>query len=275
MLKRITIPAAAIMAVIGYPVHAQVITVPTTAASFPASAIPATAGTIDFWAKFTGYSGEIQPSGYSPHLVLYEHEPLVYAVAFTPNSGLGGTGLVGYAGSQFHAGSGGSTYEDVLGAGGTDTWHHYTLKWDQDGLADVPGQKVAVYLDGALNSTHWAQSSSGTFPALLSGTLNLIAGIATGEERIAIDEFKIFDGNNNLVLYNTLDSINDVTHSAIGLNGSFNGFGNPTFVPGILGNALEATPVYLLAPIPEPETYAMMLAGLGLIGFIARRRKIA
>lgn len=28
-----------------------------------------------------------------------------------------------------------------------------------------------------------------------------------------------------------------------------------------------------LAPVPEPETYAMMLAGLGLLGFTARRRK--
>jgi len=28
-----------------------------------------------------------------------------------------------------------------------------------------------------------------------------------------------------------------------------------------------------LAPIPEPETYALMLAGLGLVGFAARRRK--
>ena len=27
-----------------------------------------------------------------------------------------------------------------------------------------------------------------------------------------------------------------------------------------------------IAPIPEPETYAMMLAGLGLLGFSARRR---
>jgi hypothetical protein len=29
-----------------------------------------------------------------------------------------------------------------------------------------------------------------------------------------------------------------------------------------------------LAPVPEPETYGMMMAGLGLIGFIARRRKL-
>jgi hypothetical protein len=29
------------------------------------------------------------------------------------------------------------------------------------------------------------------------------------------------------------------------------------------------------APVPEPETYAMMLAGLGMMGFIARRRKVA
>ena len=29
----------------------------------------------------------------------------------------------------------------------------------------------------------------------------------------------------------------------------------------------------ILTPVPEPETYAMFMAGLGLMGFIARRRK--
>jgi hypothetical protein len=33
-----------------------------------------------------------------------------------------------------------------------------------------------------------------------------------------------------------------------------------------------ATPA---APVPEPETYAMLLAGLGVIGFTARRRQKA
>lgn len=31
--------------------------------------------------------------------------------------------------------------------------------------------------------------------------------------------------------------------------------------------------ISVAAPIPEPETYAMMLAGIGAIGFLARRRK--
>ena len=36
--------------------------------------------------------------------------------------------------------------------------------------------------------------------------------------------------------------------------------------------ALTDTP-RTLPPVPEPETYAMLLAGLGMLGFIARRRQ--
>jgi hypothetical protein len=31
----------------------------------------------------------------------------------------------------------------------------------------------------------------------------------------------------------------------------------------------------ITAAVPEPETYAMMMAGLGMIGFMARRRRAA
>jgi hypothetical protein len=30
-----------------------------------------------------------------------------------------------------------------------------------------------------------------------------------------------------------------------------------------------------VTPVPEPETYALLLAGLGVVGFMARRRKSA
>ena len=38
------------------------------------------------------------------------------------------------------------------------------------------------------------------------------------------------------------------------------------------GGAVMMSP---MAPVPEPETYGMMLAGLGVLGFLARRRKAA
>jgi len=42
--------------------------------------------------------------------------------------------------------------------------------------------------------------------------------------------------------------------------------------PGYTSGGATAT-FSALAPVPEPETYAMLLAGLGLMGAVARRRK--
>ena len=38
-------------------------------------------------------------------------------------------------------------------------------------------------------------------------------------------------------------------------------------------DAFEAANFSITAPVPEPETYALMLGGLGMLGLLARRRK--
>lgn len=48
------------------------------------------------------------------------------------------------------------------------------------------------------------------------------------------------------------------------------------FQPQVLGASIPVTyPVGESVAVPEPATYTLMLAGLGLLGFSVRRRKIS
>jgi hypothetical protein len=68
--------------------------------------------------------------------------------------------------------------------------------------------------------------------------------------------FAILNGQTNR--YGTFDYI-------LGFNDSYKGDADyDDFVVGVN---------FVAAPVPEPETYAMMLAGLGLLGLSVRRRK--
>ncbi|WP_199538830.1 MULTISPECIES: FxDxF family PEP-CTERM protein [unclassified Duganella] len=53
-----------------------------------------------------------------------------------------------------------------------------------------------------------------------------------------------------------------------------NNAGNSNSIPGFSNVGFyTGQRSYATTPVPEPETYGMLLAGLGLIGFIARRRR--
>jgi hypothetical protein len=76
-----------------------------------------------------------------------------------------------------------------------------------------------------------------------------------GSNQSPVLGFAIMDGRTT-EQYGSFDYI-------IGFNDSSNGDADyDDFVIGVN-----------FAPIPEPETYALMLAGLGIVGFAARRRK--
>jgi hypothetical protein len=73
-------------------------------------------------------------------------------------------------------------------------------------------------------------------------------------------------GNNSSTPNNTLDfnvNMAGITEASFVANAL--GF---TFTADLIGSG--STPVPF---VPEPETYALMLAGLGVVGFVARRRR--
>ncbi|MFZ5574895.1 MAG: FxDxF family PEP-CTERM protein [Pseudomonadota bacterium] len=114
--------------------------------------------------------------------------------------------------------------------------------------------------------------------------LSAVAGTAVSIElnlpsfpgaEFSISNFKIEfrDSLNNLIAQDTPTAPNDYTLDLNALLPAAMGYqfvvsGNVTgTLGGSYGGALAA------APVPEAETYAMMLAGLGLVGFMVSRRR--
>lgn len=106
------------------------------------------------------------------------------------------------------------------------------------------GKGGAVFLDGlpvALNTGEmwWAHSYVNT------------------NSVFEISQRALSAGNHTLTIY--------------GLEGCCDGGQQVQFAAN--GGAFESFTAQTLAPVPEPETYAMMLAGLGMIGALARRQR--
>lgn len=92
-----------------------------------------------------------------------------------------------------------------------------------------------------------------------------------------------FGGYNILGLTVTLQN---ASFAVVGTDASpdtgftFSGLAAGSYALNVLGYATGSTGGFYAggfiaetAPVPEPETYALMLAGLGLVGFVASRRR--
>ena len=227
------------------------ITIPITAASFPKELIDAKKGVIEFWAKLPGYSGSLSVGGADAHFFVLQDGISDWFMGFNANDGAGNGGLIGSVGRVCRCGTGlygGTwTYEKVFNGSKVQKWHHYKMVWRRNGIKGNEQQKVEIFVDGALNSTRWANLYEKIIDPPTAGTINLITTDNPPSEpndEIIMDELKIYNSKNELVLWNSLDSQYEIEHSNVGPNGSFNGGGNAHFVSGKAGNALAAVPVY-------------------------------
>lgn len=111
-------------------------------------------------------------------------------------------------------------------------------------------------------------------------TQSLIASISgTGSQAFSFQSFNLLDENKNLLQVGSV--INPATDPNIGGQVSF-GFlqsiQKGDYYLHIVGNSVGATAGYsgtislTAVPVPEPETYAMFLAGLGIAGLVSRKK---
>lgn len=83
----------------------------------------------------------------------------------------------------------------------------------------------------------------------------------------SITDFSGFIGNGQTGLFVSQYA------SGYGIDYYFPGQGNSPFpLTHVFSGSAELTYIFT-APVPEPETFSMLFAGLGLLGFVARRRK--
>ena len=163
-----------------------------------------------------------------------------------------------------NGGAGGS----VLDPGGDpDGAGPYTNKWDP--ISDKTAYLFTKFTNHTLTGYDWNGTTAEHKAD--STALQLAIWYLEGEISSTVNSsvYNLYTSNSRATGW-----VADAMQNATGWNGQvrvLNLLRESTPGSGVF-NTVAQDQLYL-APIPEPETYAMMLAGLGLIGFVAGRRR--
>jgi hypothetical protein len=107
----------------------------------------------------------------------------------------------------------------------------------------------------------------------LYGSASTLTLTIWGMNVIDIDDFavELWDGTHPFgsTFYTEFDGTNTTVRLGVLTTGQYH-----LDMFGVLGaNVGQYAVTLAAAPVPEPSTYALLLAGLGVVGFVARRRR--
>ena len=134
---------------------------------------------------------------------------------------------------------------------------------------------------GSAGVSHWY---SFTLPgASTTGSGTVLANRISNAYNVTFTAFSVYQSFDlwltSALVGSTTTTLPYVSGSALGLDLDFSGLTTPgNYRLNIDASRTNSTRAagyggtVSISPVPEPETYAMMLAGLGLLGFSARRR---
>lgn len=227
------------------------------------SATPAMAAVIDF--------ESIGPSIYGGTETLSENG-YTMTVIDTPAAGPDGTGLAGAIGN------GGDPYLCAIAACPTGNASHFYMGVNDGSLKVARGDNAAFQV----SSIDYAfLAPVGGLPSYSWGQLTLLGTRADGGTISVAYDFPLLDAlGSSPFVTNALTAFGNVSLSSLVISSClFDGIGGCySPLPGAENQAqfafdnLNISAVGPVAPVPEPETYAMMGLGLGLVGLLSRRR---
>ena len=147
-------------------------------------------------------------------------------------------------------------------------------------LASALGANTFYDLSGITNYNFtdgrviWTSSNTPTVPSPPFNRLNEFDVTTGADGNIASWQINIVDNNPDAIL--TTQSLSYAgTGGVLDATNVQNNYVAYSIAPGNPNGQLGRSGTWTVtpAPIPEPETYALMLAGLGLLGVVALRRK--
>lgn len=163
----------------------------------------------------------------------------------------------------------------TVGSGGNDHWYEFistSVTWQNAFTA----ANAASY--GGMNG-YLATITSANENSFVAGVANgALAWLGGSDAGNAVNSWTWRNGPENGLAFtytnwnggepNNCCGGEDYLHINWATYGGWNDHGGPGNAGHINGYVIEYS-----APVPEPETYALLLAGLGLMASVARRRK--